>query len=69
MSELGDAVIVNVDERKLDTQYDDLSRFPKHLSRSMKKGIQHSSQSAGDQLAKVFLRAMAIAIGMYSSIF
>jgi hypothetical protein len=64
MSELGDVVIVNIDERKLDTQYDDLSRFPKYLSRSMKKGIQNASQLPGDQLARVFLRAMAYAIGM-----
>jgi hypothetical protein len=63
MNELGDVVIVNIDERKLDTQYDDLTRFPKYLTRSMKKGIQNSLQLPGDQLARVFLRAMAFAIG------
>ena len=63
IEELGDVVIVHIDERKLETQYDDLSSFPKYLTRSMKKGIQRSSQSAGDQLARVFLRAMAFAIG------
>jgi hypothetical protein len=30
----------------------------------MKKGIQNASQLPGDQLARVFLRAMAYAIGM-----
>lgn len=63
MDELGDAVIVNIDERKLDTQYEDLNRFPKFLTRTMKKSIQQSSQIAGDHLARVFLRAMAFAIG------
>ncbi len=63
INELGDVVIVNIDERKLETQYDDLSSFPKYITRSMKKGIQQSSQIAGDHLARVFLRAMAFAIG------
>jgi hypothetical protein len=63
MTELGDAVIVNIDERKIESQYDDLSCFPKYLIRSMKKGIQQSSQLAGDHLARVFLRAMAFSIG------
>ena len=63
MDELGDVVIVNIDERKLESQHDDLSYFPKHLARSMKKGIQQSSRLAGDHLARVFLRAMAFAIG------
>lgn len=65
MEELGDVVIVNIDERKLDTQYEDLNRFPKFLTRSMKKAIQQSSQIAGDHLARVFLRAMAYAIGKF----
>ncbi len=63
MDELGDVVIVNIDERKLESQYDDLNCFPKYLIRSMKKGIQQSSQLAGDHLARVFLRAMAFTIG------
>ncbi|CAF1302810.1 unnamed protein product [Adineta steineri] len=67
MNDLGDAVIVNIDERKLDSQYDDLNSFPKYLIRSMKKGIQQSSQLAGDHLARVFLRAMAFTIGNYAN--
>lgn len=67
MEELGDVVIVNIDERKMESQYDDLSLFPKYLVRSMRKGIQQSSQQAGDHLARVFLRAMAFAIGEYRS--
>jgi hypothetical protein len=63
MNELGDAVIVNIDERKLETQYNDLNSFPKYLVHSMKKGIQQSLQLGDDHLARVFLRAMAFAIG------
>ncbi|CAF1327143.1 unnamed protein product, partial [Didymodactylos carnosus] len=67
ISELGDVVCVNIDERTIETQYDDLSRIPKHLHRSMKKGVQHSEKLHGDGLAKVFLRAMAFNIGTYSN--
>jgi hypothetical protein len=63
LEELGDVVVVNIDERTLESHYDDLSSFPKYLTRSMKKGIQQSSQLAGDHLARVFLRAMAFATG------
>ena len=63
VDELGDVVIVNIDERKLESHYDDLNLFPKYLLRSMKKGIQQSSQLTGDHLARVFLRAMACSIG------
>jgi hypothetical protein len=61
-NELGDAVIVNIDERRLETEYNDLNSFPKYLTRSIKKSLQ-SSQLAGDQLARIFLRAMAFIIG------
>ncbi|CAF0844360.1 unnamed protein product [Didymodactylos carnosus] len=67
ISELGDIVIVNIDERTIETQYDDLSRLPKHLYRGMKKGIQRSEKLPGDSLAKVFLRAMAFTVGSYSN--
>lgn len=65
MDELGDVVIVNIDERKLDTQYNDLNSIPKYITRSMKKSIQQSLNSGGDQVARVFLRAMAFAIGLF----
>ncbi|CAF0783895.1 unnamed protein product [Adineta ricciae] len=67
VDELGDVVIVNIDERRLESHYDDLNLLPKYLFRSMKKGIQQSSQLAGDHLARVFLRAMACSIGNYAS--
>lgn len=66
-NELDDAIIVNIDERKLETEYNDLQSFPKMLSRSMKKGIQQSSQKAGDHLARVFLRGMAYTVGNYAN--
>ena len=63
LAELGDVVIVDIDQRRLESQHDDLVSLPKYLSRSLKKGIQQSSQLAGDHLARVFLRAMAFAVG------
>jgi hypothetical protein len=62
-SELGDVIIVNVDNRTIESQYDDLSSFPKQWLRQMKKDIQQSAQLPGDHLARVFLRTMAFSIG------
>ena len=69
IEELGDVVIVNIDERRLESQHDDLSIFPKYLLKNLKKGIDHSSNLAGDHLARVFLRAMAFSIGRYANLF
>jgi len=62
-NELGDVVIVNIDERTIQSPYDDLNLFPKHLIRQMKNDIEQSVQSTGDNLARVFLRTMAFVIG------
>jgi hypothetical protein len=62
-NELGDVVIVNIDERTIQSPYDDLSLFPKYLIRQMKNDIEQSLQSTGDNLARVFLRTMAFVIG------
>jgi len=62
-NELGDVVIVNIDERTIQSPYDDLSLFPKYLIRQMKNDIEQSIQSTGDNLARVFLRTMAFVIG------
>jgi hypothetical protein len=62
-NELGDVIIVNIDNRTIESQYDDLSLFPKNLIRQMKKDIQQSSRLTGDHLARVFLRTMAVIIG------
>lgn len=56
-------IIVNIDQRTLESPYDDLGLFPKDLIRSIRKGIQQSSQLVGDHLARVFLRTMAFIIG------
>jgi hypothetical protein len=63
IDDLGDVIIVDIDERRLESQHDDLSCFPKYLLRSLKKGIEQSSRLAGDHLARVFLRAMAFCLG------
>ncbi|CAF3898028.1 unnamed protein product [Rotaria magnacalcarata] len=66
-NDLGDVIIVNIDDRTIRSQYDDLSLFPKHLIRSMKKDIQQSSEHREDHLARIFLRAMVFIFGNYSS--
>ncbi len=62
--DLGDAVIVNIDERTIESEYEDLNFFPKYLIRKMKKDIQQSSQLIGDHLARVFLRTMVFILGL-----
>lgn len=66
-NELGDAVIVNIDNRVIESPYDDLNIFPKNIIRQMKKDIQQSLQLTGDHLARVFLKIMASIIGNYPS--
>ncbi|UJR36733.1 hypothetical protein I4U23_029448 [Adineta vaga] len=66
-NELGDVIIINIDNRTIESQYDDLSLFPKQLIRQMKKDIEQSSQLAGDHLARVFLRTMAFVFGNYAN--
>ncbi len=61
--ELDDAIIVNIDDRTMQSQYDDLNLFPKNLIRQMKKDLHESSQLTGDHLARVFLRTMAFIFG------
>lgn len=65
--DLGDVIIVNIDDQRLESRHDDLAQFPKHLTRNLKKGIQQNIRLAGDHLARVFLRAMACAIGNYGA--
>ena len=62
-NELGDVVLVNIDDRTIQSQYDDLSLFPKKLVHNMKTGIERSLQSIGDDFARVFLRAMVSILG------
>jgi len=38
-NELGDVVIINIDDRTIESEYDDLNVFPKNLIRKMKKKI------------------------------
>lgn len=66
-SDLGDVIVVKIDEPSLESRHDDLNLFPKHLTRNLKKGIQQKIRLAGDHLARVFLRAMACAIGNYGA--
>ncbi|CAF3909211.1 unnamed protein product [Adineta steineri] len=66
-SELGDVVVINIDTRTVESQYNDLNLFPKNLIRQMKKDLQQSLQLGGDHFARVFLRTMALIIGNYGS--
>lgn len=58
--ELGDVVIVDIDQRIIHSPYDDYRLFPEELMRQMKRDIQ---QSSDDRIARIFLRTMALIVG------
>lgn len=58
--ELGDVVIVDIDQRTIQSPYDDWHLFPEEFMRQMKRDIQ---QSSDDRIARIFLRTMALIVG------
>lgn len=70
ISELGDAVIVNVDNNVVTSQYDDLSTLPEDVVSSLKRHLKqldkgHSGCFTGDSVPRAFLKAMVALIGGY----
>lgn len=58
--ELGDVVLVDIDQRIMQSPYEDLHLFPQDLIRQMSKDIQ---QASDERIARIFLRTMAMIIG------
>ncbi|XP_052219683.1 DENN domain-containing protein 1B-like isoform X9 [Dreissena polymorpha] len=68
--ELGDAVIVDADNNKVTTQYDDLVDLPEEVSHYLKKYLKGeklsaSMQGAGDAISKTFMMSLVKLIGGY----
>ena len=58
--ELGDIVLVDIDQRTMHSPYDDWHLFPQDLIRHMRRDIQ---QASDERIARVFLRTMAMIVG------
>uniref|UniRef100_A0A1I7U0V6 UDENN domain-containing protein n=1 Tax=Caenorhabditis tropicalis TaxID=1561998 RepID=A0A1I7U0V6_9PELO len=66
LQDLGDVVIVDIDEKTLTSPYDDVAAMPSEVVNYLKAQLR--SQSAmDDTFAKNFLRAMVLLFGDYAS--
>ncbi|XP_060069680.1 DENN domain-containing protein 1B-like isoform X2 [Ylistrum balloti] len=70
MSELGDAVIVDVDSNTVQTEHDDLEDLPSDISSYLKRHLKGdkvriSMQTSGDAIPRTFLMALVRLIGCY----
>lgn len=68
--ELGDTVILNIDENSVKSEYDDLSSLPEDVVYSLKKHLKqqdkaHGNQPTKDGVSRAFLKAMVAIIGGY----
>lgn len=70
MSELGDAIIVDVDNNTIQSEYDDLEDLPSDISSYLKRHLKTdkvriSMQTSGDTIPRTFLMALVRLIGGY----
>ncbi|XP_021351349.1 DENN domain-containing protein 1A-like isoform X3 [Mizuhopecten yessoensis] len=70
MSELGDAIIVDVDNNTVQSEYEDLEDLPSDISSYLKRHLKGdkvrvSMQTSGDAIPKAFLMALVRLIGGY----
>ncbi|KOB70683.1 DENN domain-containing protein, partial [Operophtera brumata] len=64
LSEIGDVVILDVDENELRTPFRDLESLPPDLVASLKKDLSNKN-ALGDAVSRAFLRALVCLIGGY----
>lgn len=64
MSDIGDVVILNVDENELRSPFQDLESLPPELVSSLKKALSDKN-ALGDAVSRAFLRALVGLIGGY----
>ncbi|XP_033731313.1 DENN domain-containing protein 1B-like isoform X3 [Pecten maximus] len=70
MSEMGDAIIVDVDNNTIQSEYDDLEDLPADISSYLKRHlktdkVRMSMQTSGDAIPRTFLMALVRLIGGY----
>jgi len=64
-SELGDVVVLDADNNRVDTPFDDLDSLPSEVVSNLKKGLKSPASMLGDSVARAFLQALVHLIGGY----
>ena len=63
--ELGDVVILDADENKIESPFDDLHMLPTEIISFLKKSLRPQNHLLGDSVARTFLKALVMLIGGY----
>lgn len=63
--ELGDVVILNCDNKFLQTPFDDVKSMPPELVTQLKKQLSNPAEHIGDRVSKIFLGILVQLIGGY----
>lgn len=63
--ELGEVVILNCDNKCLETPFDDVKNMPAKLVAQLKKQLNNQHEHMGDRVSKIFLGVLVQLIGGY----
>lgn len=63
--ELGEVVILNCDNKLLETPFDDVKNMPAELVSQLKKQLNNPHEHMGDRVSRIFLRILVQLIGGY----
>ena len=64
-SELGDVVILDADNNRIETPFDDLESLPSEVVSNLKKCLKSPANLLGESVARAFLQALVHLIGGY----
>ena len=64
-SEIGDVVVLDADNNKVETPFDDLESLPSEVVSNLKKSLKSPANLLGDSVARGFLQALVHLIGGY----
>ncbi|CAG9763376.1 unnamed protein product [Ceutorhynchus assimilis] len=64
-NEIGDVVILDADNNKVHTPFDDLNSLPQDVIAALRKQLRNKSAVLGDGVSRAFLRALVQLIGGY----
>lgn len=64
-SELGEVVILDADNNRVDSPFPDLESLPPEVVNNLKKSLKSPGQMLGDSVARAFLQALVHLIGGY----
>lgn len=63
--ELGDVVVLNCDNKSLESPFDDVKSMPPELVSQLKKQLNNQHEHIGDRVSKIFLGVLVQLIGGY----